>query len=157
MGNYMEIRIKQLRVDIKAREWCLLPYPDHPHGCPNYGKRDTCPPDAPLVDRFIDTQQPMYLIVVSFDLEQHIHRMMQIHPQWSERQAKCVLYWQAGVNHQLDNECKLFKWSHPAMITTRCPEAMGVNVIATAQLVGIPIKVKPKDMVYKIALAGVPV
>lgn len=147
--------ITQLKINMKARKWCLLPYPDHPKGCPNYGKRNTCPPDAPLVEDFIDTEQSMYLIVVEFDLGAHIRKMLQTHHGWSERQAKCVLYWQAGVNKRLENECKLFMWSHPNMVTTRCPEAMGVNVITTAQIAGIPVKVKPEGIVYKIALAGV--
>lgn len=152
----IELKSHQLRVNMKAREWCKLPYPDHPKGCPNYGYHKTCPPDAPLIENFIDIQKPMYLIVVEFNLGIHVRRMLQTHKGWSERQARCVLYWQAGVNKSLENECALFRWSHPFMLTTRCPEAMGVNVIATAQSVGIPIKVKPIEIVYKIALAGYP-
>ncbi|KKK81159.1 hypothetical protein LCGC14_2816310, partial [marine sediment metagenome] len=26
-----------LIIDHRAREWCKLPYPNHPRGCPNYG------------------------------------------------------------------------------------------------------------------------
>lgn len=152
----MEIEIKreQLRINMKAREWCKLPYPDHPKGCPNYGQRDTCPPQAPLVQNFVDLNRPLYLIVVEFNLMSHITKMLQIHRGWSDRQARCVLYWQNGVNKELENKCNLFRWSHPSMITTRCPEAMGVNVISTALIVGIPINVKPKNKVYKIALGG---
>ncbi len=152
----IEINRNQLRINYKAREWCLLPYPDHPKGWPNFGRHQTCPPTAPLVENFIDLQKQLYLIIVEFDLGLHIRKMIQKHQGWSERQAKCVLYWQSGVNAQLESECNLFRWSHLGVVTTRCPEAMGVNVIATAGLVGLPIKVKPSDTVYKIALAGKP-
>ncbi len=154
MSKCFPLKIEQLSINYKAREWCKLPYPDHPKGCPNFGHHQTCPPEAPFIENFINLQKPIYLIVVEFNLGMHIRKMLQTHKGWSERQAKCVLYWQAGVNAQLEQECKLFKWSHPNMITTRCPEAMGVNVIATALKHDLPIKVHPKEIVYKIALAG---
>ncbi len=154
----MEIEIKQeqLRINMKTRDWCKLPYPDHPKGCPNYGCVLRCPPQAPLIQNFINLNKTLYLIVVEFNFAQHISKMKSLHPNWSDRQARCCLYWQNSVNKELENACTLFKWSHPEMITTRCPEAMGVNVIATAQLAGIPIEVKPTTKVYKIALAGYP-
>lgn len=159
MVRIMEIELKrgQLRINYKAREWCRLPYPDHPEGCPNYGnqKHFHCPPNAPLIRDFIDIERRVYLIIVEFDLL--THAMKYLAKGWSKRQARCCLYWQNTVNKQLDTKCQLFKWTHPDMITTRCPEGMGVNVITTAKLAGLPIKAKPKDIVYKIALAGYPV
>jgi len=155
----MAIEVNKLSINMKAREWCLLPYPDHPKGCPNYNDsnhKGICPPTAPLIQEFIDVEQPMYLIIEEFDLGAHIKRMFEKHPNWSERQSKCVLYWQNGVNSRLEKKCEVFKQVHSGFITTRCPEAMGVNIIATAQNAGIPIKPKPIGVVYKIALAGVP-
>ena len=150
----MIVKISNLRINYKARDWCKLPYPNHPLGCPNFGKRETCPPDAPLVENFFDFTRGLYLIIVKFDLEAHVLKMRREHQWWSDRQARCCLYWQARVNKSLANECELFRWAHPDMLTTQCPEAMGVNVIATAQLAGIPISVKPLKVVYKVALAG---
>jgi hypothetical protein len=34
---------------------------------------------------------------------------------------------------------------------------MGVNVLATARAIGIPITTKPKATIYKIALLGYPI
>lgn len=154
----MEIAITkaELRINMKAREWCKLSYPDHPHGCPNYGdsKHPQCPPIAPFIQDYIDLTKQMYLIVIEFDFAGHVAKFKQ--KGWTDRQARCVLYWQNGVNKQLENACTLFKWSHPGMVTTRCPEAMGVNVIASALQIGIPIKIKPVEKVYKIALGGYP-
>lgn len=154
----MEIKIKKLRVNMKARKWCLLPYPGHPKGCPNYNDpkhEGICPPSAPLIQDFIDLQKPMYLIVEEFDLDAHVEKWLIDHPTNTLKQARCVLYWQNGVRSRLKRKCESFKKAHPGFVTTLVPEAMGVNVIATAQLVGIPIKPKPDGVVYKIALAGV--
>lgn len=145
-----------LRINLKAREWCKLPYPDHPHGCPNYGKRYSCPPLAPVINDYLDINRQVYLVVIEFDLHEHVSRMKSLHPHWSDRQARCVLYWQGSVNKELQDECDNFEWLNPGMITTLCPEAMGVNVIATALHCGIPVKTKPIDKVFKIALAGYP-
>ena len=147
------IKINDLRVNLKAREWCKLPYPGHPKGCPNYGKKLTCPPEAPLIYEHFDLQD-LYLIAVEFDLAKHILYMKEKHPNWTDRQARCVLYWQNGVNKKLKEKCKAFCQLNPDMITTMCPEAMGVNVITTAKRCGLPIDLKPKNKVYKIALAG---
>ena len=147
---------EKIVIDYRAREWCKLPYPDHPLGCPNYRLRDTCPPNAPLIEDYFDLSQPLWLTVVEFNLAEHISRMKQKHPNWSDRQAKCVLYWQGGVNKELRLQASRFAKAN-GLLYTLCPEAMGVQVIKTAKLVGIPIKPRPVDYVYKIALSGTPV
>lgn len=148
------ILISDLRVNLKAREWCKLPYPDHPKGCPNYGMRPSCPPQALLISNYFDITRPLYLIAVEFDLAGHIKKMQSLHPDWSQRQLRCCLYWQGGVNSELKQKCRQFEWEHPTMITTTCPEAMGVNVIETAYRCGLPIETKPTDRVFKIAIGG---
>ena len=47
MESYFEV--VEVVVDYRARDWCRLPYPDHPRGCPNFGRRADCPPMAPLI------------------------------------------------------------------------------------------------------------
>ena len=79
--------------------WCTLPYPNHKKGCPNYGKKDYCPPFAP---RFEDiTIDPYYLVIETFNLEKHANRMRERHPKWTERQCRNLLYWQGGVRKRL--------------------------------------------------------
>ena len=81
-------------IDYTVRALCVEPYEAHPKGCPNVGKCDRCPPEAPLFDRFFDTSKPIYAIVNEFDLGSHVERLRVKHPDWSERQLRCVLYWQ---------------------------------------------------------------
>jgi len=153
----MTLLIAQPRINYKAREWCKLPYPDHPKGCPNYGHKSTCPPTVPLLETLYDLSKPSYLVVVEFDLAGHVHKMLAKHPDWTERQTRCVLYWQGGVRKQLQAEVDYYLRIIPDLVATLCPEAMGMNVIATAQLAGVPVRVKPEDRVFKIAFLGSPV
>mgnify|MGYP000090947200 CR=1 FL=1 len=146
----------ELVIDYRAREWCKLPYPNHPHGCPNYNHRATCPPEAPLIENFIDLSRPVLAVFCGFKLNEHIERMHQKHPDWSERQLKCVLYWQGSVNKRLRDLAKLYSYTYASSIYTLCPEAMGVNVIKTMKKVGLPIYPRPKDIVFKVGLIGQP-
>lgn len=143
----------QLIVDYRAREWCKLPYPGHPKGCPNFGHKATCPPQVCCIEGFIDLGKPMWLVVEAFDLRGHMDRMKATHPTWSNRQARCVLYWQASVNKRLQEACSV-QAQHENGVYTVCPEAMGVNVILTAKQLGLPVHNRPRDVVFKIGLVG---
>lgn len=141
----------KLIVDYRARDWCKLPYPLHPKGCPNFNHKPTCPPQSCLIEDWCDLSKRMWFVIVSFDLQSHINKMLLRYPDWTDRQVKCVLYWQPKVNKQLENETKLFCAFKPVKYTT-CPEAMGVNVIKTAKRLGLPITTHPQNTVYKISL-----
>lgn len=146
----------KLVITPKTREWCKLPYPRHPNGCPNYGNNPECPPQAPLIQDWMEPTLPHWFIVTEFDLDGFAERMKKKHPNWSDKQCRCVLYWQNTVRKDLRNACKGFIKEHPGAIYTLLPEAMGVNVIITAKHVGVPIKNKPNGTVFKIALVGFP-
>jgi predicted metal-binding protein len=143
----------KLIINPRAREWCRMPYPGHPHGCPNYGKVDRCPPMAPLVQDLFDLSRPHWFAVVQFDLEAHRLKMMEKHPTWSRRQLDCCLYWQQSIRKVLQKEVNAFINFKP-LIYTLTPEAMGINVIQTARNIGYPIRLRPERTVYKIALIG---
>lgn len=144
-----------LVVDPDVREWCKLPYPGHSKGCPNYGQRLSCPPQAPLVYDFIDPDSYCWLVVTAFDLREHASRMKKAHPHWTDRQARCCLYWQGSARKALES-----KASQLAMVTsgiyTLCPEAMGVDVFSTLHKHDVPICRNPTETVYKVALVGCP-
>lgn len=143
----------KLIINSEARAWCVLPYPDHPKGCPNYGKKATCPPQAPFIKDWLGGTGELRFVCVSFNLKEHADRMLWLHPNWSPRQARCLLYWQPRVNKELISLVSTFVHENGLKITY-CPEAMGVNVIQTARDCGIPIETKPEVMVHKIALVA---
>lgn len=157
MDNVVEVTGK-LVLNSKAREWCKLPYPNHPHGCPNYNKKDTCPPKVPFLQDIFDLQKPHWFVYTTFDLDNHKAKMKAKHPHWTERQCACVLYWQPKVNKELKDKAKLFLREHRGTTATSCPEAMGVDVISTLKAQGLPISGKFSDLktVYKAIFVGYP-
>jgi predicted metal-binding protein len=97
--------LKDVVIDYRARAWCRLPYPNHPNGCPNFGKSEECPPKAPLFEAII--KPPFTLVAVRFNLEEHVRKMKEKHPNWSEKKTKCLLYWQRKVNKRLKKFVKV--------------------------------------------------
>ena len=140
-----------------VRAACMKPYPNHPHGCPNYGKRASCPPQAPILDHTFDLSKPIYAIVNIFPLGEHRRRMAAKHPDWSERQLICCLYWQPKARRQLMD--RILDWQakredghrwHPVL----CPEAQGVNLTRTLSNAGFDLEWPPQERVCQVALLG---
>lgn len=149
-------------MDESVRQLCQRPYYNHSKGCPNYGKRDTCPPKAVLLTEYFDMAKPIIAVWVAFDLAQHRAKMKERHPNWSRRQLDCCLYWQGGVNKRLRQEVRYNKGRstlfnrHKELIATYVPEAMGVNVTETMRKVGLILEWPPENIVRKIAFVGCP-
>jgi len=137
-------------IDMRARTWCKLPYPDHPKGCPNYNKKEGCPPTSEL---FTDLVDPPYLLVgVKFDLEGWANKMKEKHPNWSDRQARCCLYWQGKVRKELREICE--KMCQRDQVILYAPESNGVHVFKTCKQIGMEIERNPQVFVWKIAIIG---
>jgi len=153
--NSMIIDVAEtMAIDYNVRNWCTMPYPGHSKGCPNFGKKETCPPKIGLIDNLFDLSKEHWFAVVKFDLAGQVNRMANIHPEWSDRQCRCCLYWQGGVRKNLKKLCNKFLSSKSGLTFSFCPEAMGVNVFRTFHRNGIMMRKNPKDIVYKVALIG---
>jgi predicted metal-binding protein len=137
-----------------VRELCSRPYTNHPCGCPNYGKRESCPPRVKIFEQVFDINQPIYAIWTIFSFGQHLEKMRALHPDWSERQLACCLYWQGTARKNLKAEIVRFKMEHPELVVTTCPEAMGIDVTATMQTIGEHLEWPPKIITYQVALAA---
>lgn len=141
--------------DPEVRKLCPRRYPGHPKGCPNYGKKAGCPPQAPLL---LDINEPSWRTAViwnRFEFGEHVERMRSKHPDWSERQLECCLYWQGTARKALKEQIKHFKRSYPFYEITRCPEAMGVDVTATMKRAGIKLEWPPERYAYQVAVGFV--
>ena len=147
----MKIIIKELKEIVATdctKEWCKLPYPNHKKGCPNYGKKD-CPPKADFFKNII--KSPFKLVAVNFNLEEHAKKIKEKHPNWSDRKARCVLYWQKKIDKKLKQECEKIKDDN---IILYRPEAHGVNLFATCKSIGLILERNPKKYVWKMAILG---
>ena len=146
-------------IDRSILKLCKTAYHGHPKGCPNLGKADRCPPKAPLFNHHYDLSFPVYAVINEFDLAAHMSRMAEKHPQWSDRQLRCVLYWQQTARKQLREKILVVMTENPALAgytDTWCPEGMGVNVTETLAAVGITLEWPPEKIVRQVAFLGYP-
>ncbi len=148
---------KEIVIDYSVRDLCFRRYPNHPKGCPNYGHRPMCPPRCPSVDDFYKVSFGFTIVYVSMDFAAHRKKMKSKHPNWSQRQIDCCLYWQGSLNKKLREEVfqlmrRKIAFGYEASF---CPEAMGVNVTATMKNLGVKLEWPPETVVYKVAIIGV--
>ena len=147
--------LKHLVLNDQVGRWCQLSYPNHPKGCPKYGKDKKCPPNAPKIKDYFDFDKPIWLVHSEFNLSNHILKMKEKHPGWSERQCKNVLYWQGTSRKQLRQRCIAAFLETGANIHTFVPEAMGVNVYLTARLAGLKLeRIRHLKICRHVALVG---
>lgn len=144
----------KLCLDNRVGSWCQLPYPGHPNGCPNHGKKSHCPPFAPMCYDFFDFNRRCWFLITDFDFASYIEAMQTIHPSWSERRLRCVLYWQGQIRATQRQQIANFKRENPGIVFTQLPEAMHINVLLTLLHLKIAFETKPKKRVLKIALVG---
>lgn len=144
-------------VDRAMRGLCSRRYPNHPRGCPNFNKKAGCPPSAPMVGDVIDLDQDVYAIWNVFPIGEHMARMKQKHPNWTERQLANCLYWQPKARKQLRGVIWEFLRSAENPLQWKiigCPEAQGVNLTETMASIGIELEWPPRAVSYQIVLAG---
>ncbi len=150
-GTIEAIRIIHSR---KTGEWCQIPYPGHPKGCPNYGRKG-CPPDAPFIAEIMDLRRPVYIAFSEFNVYMHMCRMHKKHPNWSEKQLRNVLYWQGTSRKEMRQRAKIAQFYGGGDVVLTCPEAHGVNVYATCRCSGLKLqKIRDVSVCRHIALIG---
>lgn len=133
---------------------CWRPYANHPKGCPNFGRKKGCPPNTPVFSEVIDITKGVWAIWNVFNFAGHVDRMQEKHPNWTQRQLECCLYWQPVARKQLREEIKKFCSEYPGMWVVNVPEAMGVNLTATMQKIGVYLEWPPRVKTLQIVLAG---
>ena len=149
-------------LDCPPGSLCSKRYPGHPRGCPNYGKRSTCPPQADVMTPYLIASHDWYAIWNVFPFGEHVEKMRAKHPEWTERQLANCLYWQGTARKQLGAVIKCFKQQHlprrfgvrEVAAVSRIPEAHGVNVTATMKTLGVELEWPPKTVTYQVAIAA---
>jgi predicted metal-binding protein len=143
-------------IDHSVRALCALPYPGHENGCPNYGTRDICPPNAPFFNEWFDLKRPVYAVYITFDLAAHVQKLRASHPHWTEKQVQDWNLWHVEARDALRASITEFLADHPDYTVVKCPEAMGVNITETVKAAGIQLEwQQPIKTIHRIALAGV--
>ena len=143
------------------RSLCYRPYPNHPRGCPNFGKRAMCPPEAPALHEVVDLDRDVWAVWNAYPLGRHMAKMLKRHPQWTDRQLRNPLYWQGTARKELRAHIKDFlvwarRQTDPPSCVVSCPEACGCNLTATMQQIDIRLDWPPMTIAYQIVLVGWP-
>ncbi len=155
--------VSPVMLDCNRSILCQKPYHGHRSGCPNFNKKKGCPPNVPLIGETIDLCHEVYAVWNVFPFGEHVQRMKDAHPDWSQRQLACCLYWQGKARKQLRGEVRQFLeiirkelLSYEGLVwkVCDCPEAQGVNLTATMESIGIKLEWPPKTVAYQIVLAG---
>jgi len=139
-------------LECKSAKLCISPYPGHTKGCPNFNTRNSCPPRAKELSKVFDMTKRIVLVAVRFDLGEHVLRMSEKHPDWSNKQLVCCLYWQMGVVKKL--KALAARQADDGMVILTIPEAHGVNITETMKNIGFELEWPPKKYVWKVALIG---
>ena len=152
LGKYDFVDFKWIRsADIKVAQWvrfkCLF-------GCPNYGKRGTCPPNIPDIEQcrqFFSEYEEAAIIRLEKTLEQPAE-----YRPWSkemkgkllglEREVFLAGYYKAFlVSFEACSQCEECAANREGCKNQKTArpgaDAMGVDVYATARSVGYPIQV----------------
>lgn len=147
-------------IDSRVRGLCVKEYEGHKKGCPNFNDpkhSHRCPPGAPFFDKYFDMAKPVYAVVNEFDLAAHIARMAARNPAWTDRQLRCVLYWQPAARKQLRVKVDAALATLPGYEATWCPEGMGVNVTATLEAAGVVLEWPPQRIARQVAFLATPI
>ncbi|MFX4261170.1 hypothetical protein ACOBQJ_03100 [Pelotomaculum propionicicum] len=141
-------------IDYNVRTLCTTPYPGHKYGCPNYNKKEGCPPKAPKFEEIFNMDGFFYAIINRYNLRKHVLEMRLKHPGWTQRQLRNLLYWQPTARKQLLTKIRDFHREHRGFHITACPEALGVNVTLTLANAGYNLEWPPEHIACQIAIAG---
>jgi hypothetical protein len=165
--------------DAKVQSWCLLPYPKHPSGCPNYDKHRSlrgirpdirprvireCPPTNILLDKIFDLSKDIYIIYNVYPVGLDADNRMKTNTKLkTNAEFYNIRYWQDRARRQLYDEVTIFLDSNPDTIADLCPETHGVNHVKLMSNMGIklewgawPPEHSIDNVVYQICMGGFP-
>jgi hypothetical protein len=136
---FKEIDPKKIVIDKRFQGICRRPFYGHPHGCPNYGKKQGCPPINFLENEIFDFNREMFVIYTCFNIGEFAEKMRQTHPEWEKfpRQLYNPRRWQptARKMHRLDIVSFLDQTNY--LNVDSFPEAKGVNITELMKQIGI--------------------
>jgi predicted metal-binding protein len=158
----------------KIQHLCKVPYYNHKKECPNYGKKDRCPPNQLLIDKVLDFNKNVYVIYTKFCVGEFAERMRQKHPEWANhpRQWYNPRRWQPRARkiQRNEEEKAILEYGIESIESIKkivnSPEAHGVDVSNLMKHIGIKLKWgwPPKhiltrrkyfeNFVYRVSLGG---
>ena len=131
----MYAKVKPVGITCSVGKLCCQPYPGHKRGCPKF--HVNCFPGRNLFQDIINVRKTCYVIWSEFNIAAHMKKLKKLYPHWTERQLRCVLYWQPKARKAFQVELKKFQEDHPGM--TYVYEGNGVEIAETMKQLGMDI------------------
>lgn len=135
------------------KDWCRLSYYEKDRGCPRFYK--DC---MKIIKTIFDVGiEPFIIVGYKFDFKKYIDDMRNLHPDWSIRKLKTVIYYQNRIKNIVDQETKnvIYKYvvnGYSNLDFTDKPEIYGVFIIAMMLRMGYEIELKPENILWRINL-----
>lgn len=143
----------------KVRWYCTMPYPGHPDGCPNYNRNPSCPPMSRKRDDILSRYDQFHLVVASFDIERYVAIMKGLHPDWTAKQLRNVLYWQSSVKKAMKKAIVTSNVVYSEVLgagsgfwKSQSMESAGIYVFGMLKKNGIDFDVKARKKIKMVAL-----
>lgn len=135
-----------------AQEFCKNKYPGFKNGCPNYNKKEGCPP-CELIDSVLDFSTEIYLIYTEFNIGEFAERMKKKHPEWTEKQCFNSRLWQMKARKEHRIETEKFKREFGLDFISQ-PERKGVDVNLLFTRLGMKLEWPPRKISRVVSLGG---
>jgi len=136
-----EILKENMLTKKEVTQLCTASFYKHPKGCPNYNKKEGCPPNQPLIDEILDFQRDLFAIYTEFNVGEFAEKIKSAHPDWkSPRQWYNPRYWQPKARKFQRQEEKNAKEEYSLDVILNSPEANGLNVTGLMKEIGIAMK-----------------
>lgn len=138
------IKPKLIVFNRKIPNLCRRPYQGHPKGCPNHGKKESCPPRRPLINEVFDFRRELYVIYTEFAVGEFAEKLRRKHRDkeiWRKHPAMWYnpRLWQGRARKMQREEEARFLSEHEGLIVNGFPEAHGVNVTELMRSVGVEL------------------
>lgn len=165
---FIKINTEDIEFERKIQAICTAPFYKHSRGCPNFNKKEGCPPGQPLINDVFDFNKDLFIIYTVFNVGEFAERMRRNHPEWSKhpRQWYNPRRWQETDRYNHRKEIKRFLEKYRDMVVNSNPEAHGVNVTQLMANIGIKLnwqwppehilknKQYRKNVIYRVSLGG---
>ena len=131
--------------DMKTvNQLCTQQYYKHKKGCPNFNKKDGCPPKISHISQEYDISS-IHLLYVKFPFLDYVSARGEIHTDWNLRQLANQRHWQNHLRSTLDMYWGSIREEYPYYKKIQNPEGQGVNVEETLKQYDIYLDWCKKD------------
>jgi predicted metal-binding protein len=150
----ISINIQDLEISREYQCMCLKKSNSFRNGCPNYGKREGCPPRNLFHEEY-NLNEPIYLIATDFDLTQQTNKIRRAHPDWTEKAIYNPRYWQNTARKTHLSEISNFLKENPNYTIERSPEGAGINIDKLCSSYGINLEWPPRKITRVVSIGAI--